>query len=445
MKQFSFAKEFVESNFNYLLEHGFSKNMARFVFIVITVAVLLLIGWLLNFAIDRLSNWISKKTTSRLNKEQLVFSIIKWKAGNKLTRILVAYLAKILFVSVYGIEGPIIHVFIVLFDVYMLFYFISFITKIIYATRDWAFIKPEMHNKPLDSMAQIANILNYSIGIFMAYSIITGNSVNQLLTVLGAASAVLILVFKDTILGFVGSIQLSSHDMVKVGDWVSIENYEANGTVLEIGITAVKIQNFDRTITSVPTSALVSDSFINWKGMQESGGRRIKRSLFIKQSSIRFLNKEELERYKKIQPLNAYIESIHKNNDKLNDSNEVDRSSLISNNNLTNFGLFRKYAQEYIKSLPEINPDMIVMVRHLQPTDKGIPLEIYAFSKVKQWVQYEYIMADIFDYLIASVPFFELEIFELPSGGDSKFFDEHEEKETKDRKRKQKKDSGLPF
>jgi len=279
----------------------------------------------------------------------------------------------------------------------------------------------------------------------MTYSIITGNSVNQLLTVLGAASAVLILVFKDTILGFVGSIQLSSHDMVKVGDWVSIENYDANGTVLEIGVTAVKIQNFDRTITSVPTSVLVSDSFINWKGMQESGGRRIKRSLFIKQSSIRFLREEELDRFKKIHTLDTYIEKIIEDKDKSDSEKEVDQSLLINIKNTTNFGLFRKYAQDYIKSLPVINTDMIVMVRHLQPTDKGIPLEIYAFSKAKEWVQYEHIMADIFDHLIASVPFFELEIFELPSGGDYKFYDEEKEEPTKATKRKKKKGSDLPF
>jgi len=443
MKQFGFAKEFVDRNFDYLLEHGFSQNMARFVFIVITVAILLLIGWLLNLLIDKLGNWIAVRTTSRLNKAPLLSNILKWKAGNKLTRILVAYLAKILFVSVYGTEGPVIHVFIVVFDLYMLLYFISFVSKIIYATRDWAFLKPEMHNKPLDSIAQIANILNYSIGGFMAYSLITGNSVNQLLTVLGAASAVLILVFKDTILGFVGSIQLSSHDMVKVGDWVSIDNYDANGTVLEIGVTAVKIQNFDRTITSVPTSALVSDSFINWKGMQESGGRRIKRSLFIKQSSIRFLKEDELENFKKIHPLNSFIEQFLK--DKSNTVDEIEQSLLINRRNYTNLGLFRKYGQEYIKSLSTINTDMTMMVRQLQPTDKGIPLEIYAFSKAKQWVEYENIMADIFDHLIASVPFFELEIFELPSGGDYKFYTEETEEATKATKRIKKKSNDLPF
>jgi miniconductance mechanosensitive channel len=275
----------------------------------------------------------------------------------------------------------------------------------------------------------------------MAYSLITGNSVSQLLTVLGAASAVLILVFKDTILGFVGSIQLSSHDMVKVGDWVSIENYDANGTVLEIGITAVKIQNFDRTITSVPTSALVSDSFINWKGMQESEGRRIKRSLFIKQSSIRFLKNDELERFKKIYPLGDYIEKVIEENTRHNKNLKIDQTILINRKNLTNFGLFRKYAQEYLKSLPVINTDMTLMARQLQSTDKGIPLEIYAFSRSKQWIQYEQVMADIFDHLIASVHFFDLEIFELPSGGDYKFYDSEIEKPPSGNKSKRKKKS----
>ena len=167
--------------------------------------------------------------------------------------------------------------------------------------------------------------------------------------------------------------------------------------------------------------------------------------MFIKQSSIRFLKDEELDRYKKIHSLDAYIEKINKDNDKINAENEIGQSLLINGKNVTNFGLFRKYAQEYIKSLPVINPDMIVMVRHLQPTDKGIPLEIYAFRKAKQWVQSEHIMADIFDYLIASVPFFELEIFELTSGGDYQFYAEESEVEKKAIKRKKKKGGDLPF
>ena len=445
IKQFSFTKEFVENSFEYLMSLGISENMTKFIFVVATIIVLVAVGWLLNFLFDKGGAWISERVTKKLNKDQFLTYILKWKAGSKLTRILVMYLAKMLFTSFYGTVGPIIHVFIVVMDLYMLFYFVSFVTKIIFATRDWAFLKPEMHNKPLDSLAQIANIINLFIGILMTYSIVTGNSVNQLLTVLGAASAVLILVFKDTILGFVGSIQLSSHDMVKVGDWVSIENYDANGTVLEIGVTAVKIQNFDRTITSVPTSVLVSDSFINWKGMQESGGRRIKRSLFIKQSSIRFLREEELDRFKKIHPLDTHIEKITEDKDKSNSEKGVDQSLLINKKNTTNFGLFRKYAQDYIKSLPVINTDMIVMVRQLQPTDKGIPLEIYAFSKAKEWVQYEHVMADIFDHLIASVPFFELEIFELPSGGDYQFYAEETEEAPRAIKKKKKKSNDLPF
>jgi len=445
MKQFDFAKEFVDKNFNYLLEHGFSENMAKFIFVTITIIVLVLVGWLLNLLIDKFSIWLANRATSKLNKAQLITYIIKWKAGTKLTRIMVAYIAKNLFISVYGTEGPIIHIFIVVMDLYMLYYFVSFISRLVYATRDWAFLKPEMHNKPLDSIAQIANILNYFIGVFVAYSIITGNSVNQLLTVLGAASAVLILVFKDTILGFVGSIQLSSHDMVKVGDWVSIENYDANGTVLEIGVTAVKIQNFDRTITSVPTSVLVSDSFINWKGMQESGGRRIKRSLYIKQSSIRFLREDELEHFININPLEISNEIKPEKLDNSDADLKKDKTLTGDKKIKTNFGLFRKYAQDYIKSLSVINNDMIVMVRHLQPTDKGIPLEVYAFSKAKIWVEYENIMADIFDHLIASVSFFELEIFELPSGGDYKFYAEETEETPKAIKRKKKKSNDLPF
>ena len=222
-----------------------------------------------------------------------------------------------------------------------------------------------------------------------------------------------ILIFKDTILGFVASIQVSVNDMVRIGDWITSEKFGADGDVIEINLATVKVRNFDNTTTTIPTYSLITDSFKNWRGMLKSDGRRIKRHVLIKANSVRFIETHELEKFKKIQHLSHYIEHRQSDIDKFNQNNNVDKSIIVNGRNLTNLGLFRKYINQYLQSHPGINKDMMLMVRHLQPTEKGIPLEIYCFSKDKIWENYEHIMADIFDHIIASIKYFDLEIFEL--------------------------------
>jgi miniconductance mechanosensitive channel len=223
------------------------------------------------------------------------------------------------------------------------------------------------------------------------------------------------LVFKDTILGFVASIQVSINDMVRIGDWITFEKYGADGDVIEINLSTVKVQNFDKTITTIPTYALISDSFKNWRGMTTSGGRRIKRSIIIKTNSIHYLPKDKVEKLKNIQLISNYLENRQNDIETFNKENNIDKSLLINGRNLTNFGVFRKYLQSYIENHSAINKDMTIMTRQLAPTSQGIPLEIYAFSNDKRWENYEYIMSDIFDHTLAAVPYFDLEIFELPS------------------------------
>ncbi|MFC2110734.1 mechanosensitive ion channel family protein, partial [Bacteroidota bacterium] len=235
------------------------------------------------------------------------------------------------------------------------------------------------------------------------------------ITTIGAASAVIILVFKDTILGFVASIQVSINDMVRIGDWITFEKYGADGDVIEINLSTVKVQNFDKTITTIPTYALISDSFKNWRGMEDSGGRRIKRSLNIKLESIGYLTKEEVNSLKKINMISSYLETRQADIDAYNIKNNFDKELLLNGRNLTNIGVFRKYIETYIENHSAIHKEMTIMVRQLAPTTQGIPLEIYAFSSDKRWKNYEYIMADIFDHIIAAVPYFKLEIFELPT------------------------------
>lgn len=281
--------------------------------------------------------------------------------------------------------------------------------------KDYFKTLPNLKDKPIDSYIQVFMIFAWVVGIFSAIAIITRIPFYSFLTGLGAASAVIILIFKDTILGFVASIQVSINDMVRIGDWITFEKYGADGNIIEINLATVKVQNFDNTITTIPTYALISDSFKNWRGMTDSGGRRIKRTLTIALNSIKYLSKDDVVKLKKIQLIEAYIEKRQEDIDAFNTSHNIDKTLLLNGRNLTNIGVFRKYIDTYINNHSAINKDMTIMVRQLEPTAKGIPLEIYAFSSDKRWDNYEYIMADIFDHLIAAVPYFELEIFELPS------------------------------
>lgn len=287
------------------------------------------------------------------------------------------------------------------------------ITRSIFnSLRDYLKQKPRFSDKPIDSYIQVIMLFLWLFGIISFVLILFDVSKTTLLTTFGSISAIIILIFRDTILGFVASISVSVNDMVRIGDWITMEKFGADGDVVEINLATVKVRNFDNTTTTIPTYSLISDSFKNWRGMLDSDGRRIKRHILIKANSVRFIQTDELEKFKKIQHLTSYIEHRQSDIDKYNTNNEIDKSVIVNGRNLTNLGLFRKYINQYILSHPGINKDMQLMVRHLQPTEKGIPLEIYCFSKDKTWLNYEHIMADIFDHIMASVPYFDLEIFE---------------------------------
>lgn len=281
--------------------------------------------------------------------------------------------------------------------------------------KDYLKTLPSLKDKPIDSYIQVFMIFAWLGGIMSAIAIITNIPFLKFVTGMGAISAVVILVFKDTILGFVASIQVSINDMVRIGDWITFEKYGADGDVIEINLATVKVQNFDKTITTIPTYALISDSFKNWRGMNDSGGRRIKRALHIKQDSIKCLSDDDIKSLKKIELITSYLESKQKDISDYNETNTVNKELLLNGRNLTNIGVFRKYIQTYIENHSAINKDMTIMVRQLPPTAQGLPIEIYAFSSDKRWGNYEYIMADIFDHVLSAVPYFGLEIFELPT------------------------------
>src|SRR5690606_11315496 len=250
------------------------------------------------------------------------------------------------------------------------------------------------------------------------FSMLTGQSPWAFLGALGAASAILLLVFKDTIMGFVASIQVSTNDMVRVGDWIEMPKYNADGDVIEINLNTVKVRNWDKTITTVPTHYLVTDSFKNWRGMHSAGGRRIKRSISVKISSIRYLEKEEIDRLKKIQLLASYIDERQAEIDQYNAASGADPTMPVNGRKMTNVGLYRQYINRYTEQHPLIHKGYTMVVRQLQPTEHGLPIELYMYTSDTKWAVYENAMADIFDHLLASIKYFGLEVFEAPASDD---------------------------
>jgi miniconductance mechanosensitive channel len=297
--------------------------------------------------------------------------------------------------------------------IYIIVLSLWIIRSVFNSLRDYLKHKPRFSDKPIDSYIQVIMIVLWTFGITSFVLIMFDTEIGTLLGTFGAISALIFLIFKDTLLGFVASIQVSVNDMVRIGDWITMEHFGADGDVIEISLATVKVRNFDNTTTTIPTYSLISDSFRNWRGMHNSDGRRFKRSILIKPSSVRFVNDDELLKYEKLDLLKSYISHRQTDINKYNAANSVDKSIILNGRNLTNLGLFRKFVQEYVEAHPGINKEMLLMVRYLQPTELGIPLEIYCFSKDKVWENYEHIMADIMDYVISSVNYFDLEILEL--------------------------------
>lgn len=302
--------------------------------------------------------------------------------------------------------------------IYILIAFLSFINSFLKAVYAVYSEKEQFRDRPLKGMLQTVQVILWFIGAIVIVSILINRSPVSLLAGLGASAAILMLVFKDSIMGFVSGVQLSANDMLKVGDWIAMPKYGADGTVIEVTLNTVKVRNWDNTITTIPPYLLVSDSFQNWRGMQESGGRRVKRSINIDMTSVKFCTPEMLDKYRKIRLLKDYIEKTEHIIQEYNEEHGIDNSILVNGRRQTNLGVFRAYLTAYLKSLPEVNPKLTCMVRQLQPTDRGLPMELYFFSSIKDWVPYEGVQADVFDHVLAIIPEFDLQVFQSPSGRD---------------------------
>ena len=393
---------------------GFEDTIATYLSLVINLALLCFLVYVIyigfRLLLVTLMAIVAKRTKTKFDDLLVTNKTAKY----------IAYLIPLLFVykSVPLILNNFVYwesIFGKMLEVYIVLWILWIIRTVFNALRDHLKQNPKFSDKPIDSYIQIIMIVLWVFGVIIIVSEIFDIDKKSLLAILGAISAVIILVFRDTILGFVASVQVSLNDMVRIGDWITFDKFGADGDVIEINLATVKVRNFDNTTTTIPTYSLISDSFRNWRGMLDSDGRRLKRHVLIKAKSIRFLNATELQKLKKIQLISSYIDTKQVEIEKHNQQFNIDKSLAINGRNLTNFGLFRKYITKYLEDYPGINKEMILLCRQLQPTSHGIPLEIYAFSKDKRFENYEYIMADVFDHIFASIVYFDLEIAEVNS------------------------------
>lgn len=400
--------------YDYLISAGSSVNSAKYLNMLALLLALLIIVFVIDFITRKLLVRAFTKfaSVSKTNFDDL---LVNNKVPRNIAHIIPLLIA-LEFIRDVFIDFPVFENIVEKgLQVFAIILTLWIVRSLLNTLKDYLKTIPRLKDKPIDSYIQVFMIFAWVAGFMSAIAIITGIPFIKFATGLGAISAVIILVFKDTIMGFVASIQVSINDMVRIGDWITFEKYGADGDVIEINLATVKVQNFDKTITTIPTYALISDSFKNWRGMTNSEGRRIKRALYIKQDGVKYLTELEVNKLKEIQLITTYLSTIQNNISSYNTSNNIDKTLLLNGRNLTNLGVFRKYIDSYLQNHSAINKDMMVMVRQLAPTAEGIPLEIYAFSSDKRWANYEYIMSDIFDHLIAALPYFNLEIFEYPT------------------------------
>ena len=396
-----YKEEIIEFLSNYGISSYLSNLITTGLIILSITIIVIMINYITRRIILSFFKRIAKSTSSQFDD-----LLIK----NKVPRLL-SFIPSLFFL--YLVVPTYIDNLVIIIEALTIVLFIVTVKSVLGTVKDYFKLSSSLKHIPIDSYIQVVMIFLWFIGIILILSVLTGREIGTFLASLGALSAIIILVFRDTILGFVSSIQITVNDTVRIGDWITMKGSDADGTVIEVNLSTVKVQNFDNTITTIPTYKLVSDSFINWRGMEESKGRRIKRSLLIKPSSVRFLENEEIDELKKVKLIKDYLNKKSSEIELYNQKENADKSMLLNGRNMTNLGVFRTYIEEYLKAHPMTNDDLTMMCRQLEPTSQGIPIQIYAFSKDKEWTKYEAITSDIFDHLLSSVKYFKLECFEL--------------------------------
>lgn len=402
--------------YDFLTELGWSATLAWWADFTLLSLILLIIAWLLRvfarFLLVSIFHRIAASTKTTIDD-----TLVENKFPKNISRF-VPYFFLSALIGLWANGNSTVESWLsAIVNVYAVFVTIVTIRSLLRTLKQELQNRPQFKDKPIESYIQVVMIFLWGIGLLLAFSILSGKDLVYFFTGLGALSAVILLVFKDTILGFVASIQIAANDLVRIGDWITMESYGADGTVIEINLSTIKIQNFDNTITTVPTYKLLSSSIKNWRGMSESEGRRIKRPLYIRASSVRFLSDEELTGITKLERFKTVVQEKKAEIEAYNKTLKANTSIPLNGRNLTNIGLFRSYIETYLEQHPSINKNLTVMCRQLAPTPNGIPLEVYAFTSDKMWKNHETISADIFDHILASASFFHLRLFEFEQQG----------------------------
>jgi miniconductance mechanosensitive channel len=422
MKEIEINKDIFESITRYLKDwlinagvaNNVSKIIADYSGFILVVAIALIVFYVAKYIIVRWVHHLAEKSASNWDD-----AFVDRKVFKRLAYLIPAII--ILKMSPFVIPdypNTLIAV-LILIKAYMATVIVIVLSSVLEAANDIYNSYEISKTRPIKGFIQVFKVFLYIVYAIVLITILfLRNQGFGWIAGLGAFSAVLLLVFKDPILGFAGGIQLAMNDMLRIGDWIEMPKYNADGVVTDIGITTVKVQNWDKTITTIPTYFLVSDSYKNWRGMQESGARRIRRHILIDLNSIQFCTTEMLDRYSKYMYVADYVKYTQEELNAYNKENKVDPGVMINGHRQTNIGVFRAYLTAYLKNNPNLHQDLSLMVRQLQPTETGLPMEIYAFSKEQEWEKFESIQSDIFDHIMAGIKFFDLKLFQNPSGAD---------------------------
>ena len=392
-----------------------SEENSSVAYLAFAIVAILLVAWLSNFLVKRFVLKFIRSLTQR-TKTKVGKYLVEEKFFHRVSHLAPAFVIGSLSSLAFAGSPTLLTLADTLVNLYLVFIGLWVIDAVINTSLK-LYQHSELSKKlPLKGVCQALKIVINASGVIFILSILLDKSPLYFFSGLGALTAVLLLVFKDAILGLVAGIQLSVNNMIRPGDWIEMPKYGADGDVIEVSLTTVKVQNWDKTITSIPAHALVSDAFKNWRGMSESGGRRIKRSIFIDVSSIKFLDRSKLDELKKIDLLQEYLNAKLEEIGQGEESESSNERFSLNQRNLTNVGTFRAYCLAYLRANPSIHKEeMTFLVRQLAPTEKGVPIEIYVFVKDTRWVHYEGIQGDIFDHLLASLHTFDLRAFQLPS------------------------------
>lgn len=410
--------KFIEHWLEFLLHRWGAGETAtiylRLLILLAAVGILaLIIFWIMKHLVIKGIYRVFLKTSFKWDD-----ALVKFQVFNNVAHLIPAFIvrgfAQMIFEDFKGALPYVIKI----TDSYLIIVFVTIINSFLRVSEYGLSKTTAFKDKPISSYFQLIRIILYIATGVLILSILLGKSPAVFLGAFGAMTAILLLIFKDTILGLVASVQMATSDTVRVGDWIEMPKFNADGEVIMINLNTVKIQNWDKTISSVPTHHFMTESFKNWRAMTESGGRRIKRSVYINVHTVKFIEQETRERYKKIHLITDYIQERQEEIDLYNIENQIDTTEVINGRRMTNIGVFRKYIENYIINRPDIRKDMSLMVRQMPIEDRGVPIEIYCFTNTTVWSEYEDILANIFDHILAAATYFELDIYQRPSGKD---------------------------